>query len=1010
VATDARGNVYVAGQTSSPDFLSSDGATHQPTPPLLALTNGGQNIAPLPVANETSISAMGGTPDGKILYVAAGANVYYSSDRGATWRKTGAIPAPVFDTPQAPLVINDISVDAIDPSRAYIATSRGMYSTSDNGQDWFPRDYALAANFDGAIQAASVTVSQVDHTVLYSTTGRPNYLYKSTDAAGTWQQLNPLYAGEPAPNPFPPNQILFTLVPGGSDVYVINNNGTLIKSTDSGATWQKLSGGLFGAKSLRIDVANAANLYVLDNFGVQKSNDGGVTFTTVNPPGVAAGTTVQGMAYEPASATLYAAVNLSIYASADQGATWKPVPLSPAEFHTMQAIGGRVLVGITTPPATYLVKFDPTGQRLLYSMFFVNSPIVGIAALNVDSQGSAYLAGNTIARNFAGARQLSLPSPSSAITSYVAKVSADGSGLVYLSTLGASKGLSVQSMAVDSSGAVYLTGSTPSPDFPTTANAFQPALPSAACPRSSQLAPFEIVNFQNWAFVSKIAQDGASLVYSTFLGGACGSIGRGIAVNGAGEAFVGGFTTSPDLPTLDNAFQAAFPGPLHSSGYPNTLSAGFAVRLSAAGDKLLGATYVGGGYVSAVNAVAVDASGNPLLTGSTWGISSGATAGAYQSSVVYRCAEPISIGPSQPPSNGADAFLLKLDPALSKPAFLTYLGGSCFDAANSLALDAGGNAWLAGTSNSADFPVVDPFETKSSSTGFVSELSADGSKLLFSSFAEASSMSIDPHGSVYLAGSTIFAAAAKESGASAATAVLTRIDPAPAPPVEIDSIVPQSVNNNSSTLPTISFGSPVAPGQLVTIQGHKLGPATKVNTALDSNQRLPFAAAGTRVLFDGSPAPLISVEDTAIVCFVPFAVSQTTTVTVESSAGRSNALRVAVAPSAPQILVVVNPDNTINSAANSAPQGSVVGLYVSGLGQTAPPSVDGQVTAVPPAVPLAPVTVYVGGTAVTPQFVAAAVGLVAGITQVNVQIPAGNYQNGQSFISVNNSGAALYVK
>ncbi|HEV2447575.1 MAG TPA: hypothetical protein VGS58_16710, partial [Candidatus Sulfopaludibacter sp.] len=200
----------------------------------------------------------------------------------------------------------------------------------------------------------------------------------------------------------------------------------------------------------------------------------------------------------------------------------------------------------------------------------------------------------------------------------------------------------------------------------------------------------------------------------------------------------------------------------------------------------------------------------------------------------------------------------------------------------------------------------------------------------------------------------------------------------------------------------------VAPGELIQIAGQKLGPATKVMAQLDSSNRLPFSVAGTAVTFDGIAAPLISVQDGAIVCFVPFAVSAATEVTVKSSAGQSNAVRVPVSPAQPEILAIANQDGTPNSANNPAAQGSVITVYVSGLGQTNPPGVDGQVNAAPAAVPLAPVTVYVAGMPAMPQYVAAAVGLVAGISQVNVQVPSGKYPPTNS-VSVNQAFAPLYI-
>ncbi len=286
VATDSQGNVYLAGSSNSLDFPSAAGSTSRPLPSLIALTNAGQSVTQITIGQGRGVTAIGGTPDGKILYAASGSTVYYSSNSGASWIQTSAIPAATSSFYNSPLAVTDISVDAIDPSRAFVATNRGLFSTGDNGNSWFPRDYDLAAYYDGSIQASSVTISQVDHTVTYVTTGNPNFLYKSTDAGGTFTMLNATFSGEPVPPPFPASTIIFTLAPGGSDLYVVDANGYLFKSVDAGVTWQKLYYGIFGAKAIRIDPNNNANIFVQDSSGVQKSTDGGSSFTTVNPPGL----------------------------------------------------------------------------------------------------------------------------------------------------------------------------------------------------------------------------------------------------------------------------------------------------------------------------------------------------------------------------------------------------------------------------------------------------------------------------------------------------------------------------------------------------------------------------------------------------------------------------------------------------------------------------------------------------------------------------------------------------
>ncbi len=411
---------------------------------------------------------------------------------------------------------------------------------------------------------------------------------------------------------------------------------------------------------------------------------------------------------------------------------------------------------------------------------------------------------------------------------------------------------------------------------------------------------------------------------------------------------------------------------------------------------------MGGGYSTQANAVVLDAAGNAYITGLTQGFATGATHGAYQTKLVDTCSVPLSIGPSPPYAGTGDAFVLKLDGSFTTAGFLTYLGGGCSDVGNNIALDPAGNIWLSGTTASPDFPLRSPFQasylTTSRIPGFVSELSTDASQLLFSSFSEGSALALGP-ASVYLGGS------------SGALAFVSKIDPAKSPVVGIDSVTLVGAFPPPVIGP-LFFG--VAPGQLIQINGHNLGPVTKVSGQMDASGRLPFVLGNTVVFFDNISAPLLSVDTTSILCFVPFEVVSATTITVKSDGQVSNAVKIGVVPSAPQILNITNQDGSANAADHPAKAGSVITLYLSGLGQTNPPGADGLLNTSPLPVPLAAVTVYFPTTpaAVIPQFVGAAPGMIAGITQVNVQVPATIATSGSTnplAISVNQTGARLYT-
>ncbi|MCS6954035.1 MAG: M12 family metallopeptidase [Bryobacterales bacterium] len=192
----------------------------------------------------------------------------------------------------------------------------------------------------------------------------------------------------------------------------------------------------------------------------------------------------------------------------------------------------------------------------------------------------------------------------------------------------------------------------------------------------------------------------------------------------------------------------------------------------------------------------------------------------------------------------------------------------------------------------------------------------------------------------------------------------------------------------------------VAPGQIVTLFGSNLGPETAVGLQLDSSGRVATQLAGTRILFDGVPAPLIAVQARQSSAVTPFSVAGKTVVlvTVEYLGQRTQSLFVPVVTAAPGIFTldqsgrgqgaILNQDGvTVNSPENPAARGSVVSLFATGAGETEPPSQDGVVAwGILPA-PRLPVAVRIGGATAEVLYAGAAPGLVSGVLQVNVRVP-----------------------
>ncbi len=642
-------------------------------------------------------------------------------------------------------------------------------------------------------------------------------------------------------------------------------------------------------------------------------------------------------------------------------------PYSSAGAIALDAQGNIYVAGQTTVHQagsagdTFVNKWNPAGTKLIYSINFGgNNGTDTVSGIAVDSAGSAYLIGATGSPNFtvtANAFQKNLVGNRNA---FVAKVSADGTHLIYASLLGGSFEAS-GGIAVDSSGAAYITGSTVN-NFPVTANAFQQT-PGSNCPVNSLWLNYSTTGD---AFVAKISPDGGSLVYSSYLGGSCGEYGYGIAVNSDGTAWVVGSTFSPDFPVTPDALQPVFGG-----GFGD----GFLAKVSAEGDRLTYSTFLGGIDYDQINAIAHDSTGNLYLTGSSAGFSQPASVAAYQPHATAPCFF-LNVGPPIFNLDG-NSFVMKLDRTGTAITGLTYLGSPCYASGLAIAVDNSDDPWIAG-SGGPGFPMSIPLEIQAGG-GVISKLSPDLTQLLFStSFARVNDLALDANGIAYIIGAASPPGITGTGPNVSNQAYVASIDAGP---------VAVSLDNVLSASPFLApfLGETLAPGKVIRVVGRGIGPATKMPGVINAGV-IANTVAGVQVTFDGVAAPLLYVSSTEIGCIVPYSMAgrAKTTLQVTYDGVSSNAVPVALQASAPEVLEVLNSDFTVNSAANPAQADSIISLYLTGAGQTIPASTDGEVYAAP--FPLAGSTITLAGL-LPVTFAGAAPGLADGILQVNFQAP-----------------------
>ena len=396
-------------------------------------------------------------------------------------------------------------------------------------------------------------------------------------------------------------------------------------------------------------------------------------------------------------------------------------PITPGAYDTTFA----------GPSDVFVSKLDGNLQNLLTSTFLGSSDRDGASSIALDSSGNVYVAGLTWASDFPVTPSAFDTTFDGPFDGFVSKLDGNLQNLLTSTFLGHARteggttfSVSVSSIVIDGSGNVYVAGATPSPDFPITPGAYDTTFDGPAD-----------------GFVSKLDGTLQNLLASTFLGGT-GFFGESICcihVDDTGDIFVAGITDSSDFPTTPGAFDTTF----------NGFNEFFISKLDGNLQNLLASTGLGGpADTQGINSMSIDSGGNVYVAG-------------FTTSSVF----PVTLGAYNISFNGGfvDAFISKLDGNLQNLLASTFLGSAGDEDAGPIFIGASGNVYVAGRAFSSSFPTTPgAYDTtyNGSIDGFVSKLDSNLANLLASTFLGGSgedvlfSISLDSNGNVYVAGDT----------------------------------------------------------------------------------------------------------------------------------------------------------------------------------------------------------------------------------------------------------------
>jgi len=705
----------------------------------------------------------------------------------------------------------------------------------------------------------------------------------------------------------------------------------------------------------------------------------------------------------------------NVYICGETSSTDLPVLLAVQPNHAPQPVGGL--------GDGFVAKFSPSGT-LLYLTYLGGSGDDAATAITVDATGNAYIVGYTTSLDFpiAGATPYQPryggdagdPNWFHTGDAFITKLNPSGNQLVYSTYLGGAQDDAAMAIVLDSADDAYVAGATASRNFPTIQGGYQTIFrgaggePVEPCCGGPFIDPGD-------AFVVELDPTGSKLLLSTLVGGSYDDAATSIALDSEKNIYIAGYTMSPDFPTTEGALQRTWGGADQQTPYFVT-GDGFMTELNATATALHYSTYFGGQGDECITSIAVDSTGALYFTGYSSTTNLPTTSGALQPAYAGYYILPFDVE-----YRFGDAIVGKLNPAGTGLAYLTYLGGGANDAGIAIAIDSMGDAFVAGFTDSQNFPVtggayqgvwagdggpIPPYLTFGD--GFLAMVNPTGTSLIYSTFIGGSrddelfGLALDGAGNAYVVGNTystnwkVTSNAFQPAYAGQAQllewpwgdAVYSVFSGFPVTPI-VRSVV------NAEGEATV-----IAPNTWVEIYGSGLAPDTRIWGSSDFlNNQLPTNLDGASVTLNGVNAFVYYISPHQINVLTPPNLAPGPVQVVVTNQGAPSQAFVVTAQQYSTSFFVLNggpyvaathangsligPTTLYPGVSTPAAPGETIVLYGNGFGPVTPPVVSGSETQ-SGSLPERP-AIQIGKNKASVTFA----GLISpGLYQFNVEVPA----------------------